>query len=74
MPQVSQMECVEPLFLSGVECPILAAVAKGTEDAISVYSHPSVDGQPQKILVNLAKAEAARPMRLFISVCQIEVV
>ena len=69
MPQVSQMECVEPLFLSGVECPRLAAVANGTEDASSVYSHLSVDGQPHTILlVTLAKAEAARPIRLFISV------
>ena len=44
-PQVPHMEWVEYLFLPGVACHSLIAVAKGTEDSSSVDSHLSVDGQ-----------------------------
>ena len=33
VPQISQMECVQSLFLSGVRSPRLAAIEEGAEDA-----------------------------------------
>lgn len=45
VPQMSQIEYVQPLFLSGVRSPSLAAIEEGAEDAGSVYSHLGMDDQ-----------------------------
>ena len=37
--QISQMECIQPLFLSRVKNPRLAAIEEGAKDTDSVYGH-----------------------------------
>ena len=37
--QISQMECIQPLSLSRVKNPRLAAIEGGTKDTDSVYGH-----------------------------------
>ena len=45
VPQISQMECVRPLFLSGVKNSKLGATEKGAEEVAFVYSDRGSDDQ-----------------------------
>ena len=69
VPQISQMECVQSLFLSGVRSPRLAAIEEGAADALYTATLIwSACRFPQTLLSKLEKVEAASPICLLVSV------
>ena len=74
VPQISQIACVRPLFLSGVKSSRLGTIEKGAEDAGSTYGACMCGGVDDQLAVfpdsfdQTNKGRAARSMRRLVSV------